>query len=189
MKRLLALIPVVLLICGLATGCARRELEDRSFPTALTAKNADLEKQEMEKQEMSSKFIDYGHVKAVILSEAVLRDSASLKEVLLYLENRPVFARNILLFAGDEKVLEIAGSEDDKIGMYLEDLCKNQPPTVEFVQTPLKDMLNYLHNGEASIVLPKLKAEAGKLLPDGSVEITQEAAATMNSPIPRKTTE
>ncbi len=50
-------------------GCGRRELEDRRFPTVLTAETVgNIKAQEEERQAQDSKYIDYGHVKAVILS-------------------------------------------------------------------------------------------------------------------------
>ena len=179
------------LMCALAaalllTGCAKRELEDRSFPSVLAVATADVEQEQNRKQEESSQYIDYGHVKAVILSKEVAEDGESLKEVLLYLENRPVFARSILIFVGDEQVLKAAETDSEQMGAYLEKLYKNQPKGSNFSGTALKEMLNYLHNLEESIEVPYLKWSDGKAIPDKSLTIQQEAAATMNSPVPRR---
>lgn len=171
------------LLCALLTGCGRRELEDRSFPTVLVAETGNIRAQEEEKQAMSSKYVDYGHVKAVILSEDAAQDGEALKEILSYLENNPVFARNILVFVGDKEVCHLA-QEDEKLGLYLEDLAKNQPDGGE-EELPLKDMLNYLHNAEPSIRVPRLREENGEVLPGGCVELEQEAAAAVHVPVPR----
>ena len=106
----------VLMTALLLTGCAKRELEDRSFPSVLAITTAEVEKEQNLKQEESSQYIDYGHVKAVILSQEIAEDGESLKEVLLYLEDRPVFARSIFIFAGDEQVLKAAETDSEQMG-------------------------------------------------------------------------
>ncbi|MCI9517574.1 MAG: hypothetical protein HFI80_11540 [Lachnospiraceae bacterium] len=177
---------IVLGLCTLLGGCGRRELEDRRFPTVLTAETGNIKAQEEERQAQDSKYIDYGHVKAVILSRETAENGQMLREILSYLENNPVFARNILIYVGDEETLEAAKKKEEDTGIYLEDLAKNQPGDGA-LELPLKDLLNYLHNGEASIKLPALYTENGKILPGGSIELTQEAASASNVPIPRKT--
>lgn len=188
MRRAGIILAAMVLSLGLV-GCSKRELEDRTFPTVLVVRDADIEKEQAEKQTVSTNYIDYGHVKAVIFSEAVLRDSESLKNVLLYLEERPVFANNILIFAGDGEVLEKASNTEGKTGMYLEAMYKNQPKGAQFPETVLKDMLNYLHNSEDSIQVPYLEVEDGNILPTEQLELTQEAAPAMNMPVLRKTDE
>lgn len=180
MKRMV----LAILLCLILTGCGRRELEDRNFPTVLVAETGNIRAKEEEKQALSSRYIDYGQVKAVILSEEAAQDGEALKVILSYLENNPVFARNILIFAGDEEVCGLA-EDDGKMGLYLEDLAKNQPEGGEEELT-LKDLLNYLHNGEPFIRMPRLRAEDGEVLPGGSIELTQEAAEAVNVPVPRK---
>lgn len=179
----------VLMTALLLTGCAKRELEDRSFPSVLAITTAEVEKEQNLKQEESSQYIDYGHVKAVILSEEIAGNGESLKEVLLYLEDRPVFARSILIFAGDEQVLKAAETDSEQMGAYLEKLYKNQPKGSSFKGTALKEMLNYLHNLEESIDIPYLIWSDGKALPQDSLTIRQSVAPTMNSPVPRRINE
>lgn len=171
------------LVCVLLTGCGRRELEDRSFPTVLVAENGNIRAKEEARQAKSSKYLDYGQVKAVILSEKAAKDAGALKVILSYLESNPVFARNILIFAGDEEVCRQA-EKDEEMGLYLEDLAKNQPDGGE-EELALKDLLNYLHNAEPSIRMPRLCMEDGEVVPGGSIELTQEAAAAVNVPVPR----
>ncbi|MEY8428550.1 hypothetical protein AALA00_12705 [Lachnospiraceae bacterium 46-15] len=177
---------IVLAVCVLLGGCGRRELEDRRFPTVLTAETGNIKVQEEERQAQDSKYIDYGHVKAVILSQEAAENGQMLREILSYLENNPVFARNILMYVGDGETLELARKKEEDTGLYLEDLAKNQPGDGA-PELPLKDLLNYLHNGEASIQIPMLYTENGKILPGGSIELTQEAASAANVPIPRRT--
>lgn len=166
-------------------GCGRRELEDREFPTVLVADSADLSARRKALQERSSKYIDYGHVKAVILSEDEIYEPESLRKILDYLEGNPAFARNILMFAGDEEVLALAEKNEDDTGLYLEDLAKNRPGKEE-EGLMLKDLLNYLHNSEASIEIPGLVVEGGALLPGESFVITRDAVTAGNIPVPKR---
>lgn len=166
-------------------GCGRRELEDRKFPTVLVADSADLSARRKELQERSSKYIDYGHVKAVILSEVEIYEPESLRKILDYLEGNPAFARNILMFAGDEEVLALAQENEEDTGLYLEDLSKNRPGK-EDTGLALKDLLNYLHNSEASIEIPGLVAEDGELLTGESFVLTQDAVTAGNIPVPKR---
>lgn len=172
------------LACLVLTGCGRRELEDRRFPTVLVAETGNIRAQEEEKQAQSSKYIDYGHVKAVILAKDAAEDADALKEILSYLEDDPVFARNILIFVGDEEVCALAAEDEKKMGMYLEDLEKNQPGAPK-EELALKDFLNYLHNTEPSIQVPVLRAEGEEILPGGSMELKQDAAPAVHVPVPR----
>ena len=110
---------IVLGLCALLGGCGRRELEDRRFPTVLTAETGNIKAQD-------SKYIDYGHVKAVILSRETAENGQMLREILSYLENNPVFARNILIYVGDEETLEAAKKKEEDTGIYLEDSAGRQ---------------------------------------------------------------
>ena len=97
----------------------------------------------------------------MILSRETAENGQMLREILSYLENNPVFARNILIYVGDEETLETAKKKEEDTGIYLEDLAKNQPGDGA-LELPLKDLLNYLHNGEASIKLRALYTENGE---------------------------
>lgn len=180
---------MTVMICMLLGGCTKREIEDRTFPTVLVFTSPDFVSEQAERQKASTDYIDYGHVKALILSEEMATNSESLKEVLVYLEGRPVFANNLLVFIGDKQVLKEAKDDEGKLGLYLEDMYKNQPRDAEFPKTILKDMLNYLHNSEDHINVPYLQVEDEKILPTEQIELTQEAMPAMNSPILRRINE
>lgn len=177
------IVGLLFLVWALAAGGGSRELEDRSFPTALAAENKDLGVAEAERQERSSRYIDYGHVKAVVLSESAARDGESLRGILTWLESDPVFARSLLVFIGDSRALEQV-REDEKAGLILEDLVKNQPQK-QALSVSLKDVLNYFHNGEPSIRLPKVTCVDGELQVSGSTELEQAAVPAVHLAYPR----
>ena len=163
----------LLVVCLLLTGCTKRELEDRKFPSLLVAKSAHIEQVQEEEQKENSRYIDYGHVKAVILSKEVAKAPESLKEVLLFLEKNPAFARNIMIFAGNEAVLKET-DQNDEWGDYLEDIYKNKPRDSTLQETILNDMLNYLHNQEAAIEIPYLVIKDKKIVPSGKLVLKQK---------------
>ncbi len=86
-----------------------------------------------------------------------------------------------------KKRWKTAKKKEEDTGIYLEDLAKNQPGDGA-LELPLKDLLNYLHNGEASIKLPALYTENGEDSAGRQYRtLPQEAASASNVPIPRKT--
>jgi len=180
---LLMLIPLCL------AGCANRELEDRSFPSVLVVRETGIEAAMEERQNQSRLYLDYGHVKAVIINKDLVQDMQNLKEILEYLEKRPVFARNILVFAAEDEVLEAAETREDEIGPILEDLYKNQPKGKEPQDVILSDMLNYWHNHESMIEVPYLVLKEGDLILDGSVPVESGIVPTMGMPVAAKVTE
>lgn len=97
MKRVGIVFLLLLWVVGLA-GCSKRELEDRSFPSVLLVVDGNLEETIRKQQEESSLFLDFGHTKGCPHGPEVLRDREQFKETLLYLEHRPDFARNLLVF-------------------------------------------------------------------------------------------
>ncbi|HIS33105.1 MAG TPA: hypothetical protein IAB44_16400 [Candidatus Limivivens intestinipullorum] len=169
------------------TGCSGKELEDRLFPTVVTFPEGDPEAIQKERQADSSKYLDYGQVRAVIVENAVAADRESMGRVLEYLEATPSFARNLLVFSGDPEILEYFSDEmkdakgpgleeeteteeevfrlpEDLSGNYLEDLYKNRPDE-ESSPVTMADLLNEWYNGQ-ELDVPKLIIKDGKILPE-----------------------
>lgn len=175
------------LCAAVLSGCAGRELEDRLFPTVVTFPEGDPEVIQKERQADSSKYLDYGQVRAVIVENAVAADRDAMGRVLEYLEATPSFARNLLVFSGDAGILEYFADEmkdakgpgqeeetetekevfrlpEDLSGNYLEDLYKNRPDEAESPVT-LADLLNDWYNGK-KLYVPRLILKDGKILPE-----------------------
>ena len=147
------------IVAGLClSGCAGRELEDRTFPTVVTFTKGEPEEQQRKRQLQSSRYRDYGQVKAVVLESQAAEDPVWVEEVLRYLGSQPVFARNVLVFQGASDVLTVFEKEEDvqeplpgerpeegsveeddeeaskgenTDGSYLENLYKNQPMEIK----------------------------------------------------------
>ena len=175
MKRLYIVL-MALWFIGLS-GCSKRELEDRSFPSVLIVEDGNLEEAIHKKQEESSLFLDFGHTKAVLMDREVLKDRKAFKEALLYMEHRPDFARNLLLFCADEKVRQAAEENQKESGFLLEDLYNNQPKEQTQKGVTLQDALNYLHNAEERLEIPCLEIKDGDFIRNGSEVLLWEKQA------------
>ncbi|MDO5422302.1 MAG: hypothetical protein Q4F41_01085 [Eubacteriales bacterium] len=176
----------ILLLCMFLTGCAGRELEDRKFPTVVTFPDEKPWELQEKRQKSSSKFLDYGQVKAIVLEDTAAQNPERLEEILKYLAETPAFARNLLVFQGDEAILAVFGKEledqsaragekeseketdeaEEADGTYLEDLYKNQPKEYEMSPVTLKELLNSYYNEEAGVKIPTLAVRDGKIQTD-----------------------
>ena len=104
-KAILGILSVLVLLCLNSCG---RELEEREFPDTLVIRDSALpfEKSLQTEQDKSSKYLDYGQVRCILLEDDLAEDDEKLGEVLLALEQRPAFSRNNYFFTADGKVLE-----------------------------------------------------------------------------------
>lgn len=174
LKELLGYMLLGIAVTVAMSGCAARELEDRSFPSALIVTETDIGRQLEASQLSSEKFIDYGHLKALLLPEAYAKNREILKDTLVYLEENPVFSRNIPVFFCDEAAMETAKVREEDVGEYLEDIYKNQPVVIREEPVTLKEVLNFFHNMEAEIAVPKLTEKGGRIVPDGKAKVRFE---------------
>jgi hypothetical protein len=144
----------MLLISLLLTGCTARELEERSFPMALELRIEDgsavmtyawneggasgknllvfcsdtLSGIRAQAENWSERYIDYSHVKALILDEQICEYPELEQELYTWLAKEPAFAANLLIYPYGDDGLTLAQAEersDGKIGTYLENLYKN----------------------------------------------------------------
>lgn len=105
----------------------------------------------------SEKYLDLGHVRAIILGKDLITNQDKFKEILLYLENNEVFARNVLLFIAEkstDEVMKVNGISVDSLGQYLGEIYRNNPYLDKEESVTLGDLLNYWHNGEEKLVIP-----------------------------------
>lgn len=131
----------------LLNGCAVRELEDREFVQAMEIDwngeqltggfgqflvEADtVDEIQREYQNRIDKYLDLGHVKVLILGEALMQEQEKLQQVLRELEEKPILARNILVLSYDyesgESCLKKMEEKGIAPGEYISNLYKNNP--------------------------------------------------------------
>ena len=161
-KAILGILSVLVLLCLNSCG---RELEEREFPDTLVIRDSAVpfEKSLQTEQDKSSKYLDYGQVRCVLLEDDLAEDDEKLGEVLLTLEKRPAFSRNIYFFTADGKALEQQEKQkeesQDLTGFYQKSTDHKREAAT------LGSLLYRLHNGSGEHKILKLKGEAGKLVP------------------------
>ena len=170
-KAILGILSVLVLLCLNSCG---RELEEREFPDTLVIRDSALpfEKSLQTEQDKSSKYLDYGQVRCILLEDDLAEDDEKLGEVLLALEKRPAFSRNIYFFTADGKVLEQREKQkeesQDLTGFYQKSTDHKREAAT------LGSLLYRLHNGSGEHKILKLKEEDGKLVPQNYLNVLKK---------------
>lgn len=170
-KAILGILSVLVLLCLNSCG---RELEEREFPDTLVIRDSAVpfEKSLQTEQDKSSKYLDYGQVRCVLLEDDLAEDDEKLGEVLLALEKRPAFSRNIYFFTADGKALEQQEKQkeesQDLTGFYQKSTDHKREAAT------LGSLLYRLHNGSGEHKILKLKEEDGKLVPQNYLNVLKK---------------
>lgn len=153
------------------SGCGR-ELEEREFPDTLVIRDSAIpfEKSLQTEQDKSSKYLDYGQVRCVLLEDDLAEDDEKLGEILLALEKRPAFSRNIYFFTADDKALERQEKQERKEAQDLTGFYQKSTDHKREAAT-LGSLLYRLHNGSGEHKILKLKEEDGKLVPQNYLNV------------------
>lgn len=105
----------------------------------------------------SDKYLDLGHVQAIIFGKDLISNQNKFKKVLQYLESNEVFARNVLLFIAEasvDEIMKVNGVTVDSLGDYLGQIYRDNPYLDKDESVTLGDLLNYWHNGEKHLMVP-----------------------------------
>ncbi len=169
---------LLLMICAVVflAGCGR-ELEEREFPEILVIRETPLLEALEKEQKKNSKYLDYGQVQCAVFSEDLVMNPEARRDALTCLEQMPVFARNILVFAGSEEVLEKVEIQEEGLGARLEGFYKNVPKQDREEAVTLGELFYWLHNGDSEVVIPRLIMQEGEMVLSGGVELKAEVTA------------
>lgn len=110
----------------------------------------------------SPKMMDYNHMKAIILSREILEDKEMLEELLDFVKEQEVFARNTLLFTGEGKasdVLKMEGKLDLPVGTWLEEMAAGNVELKDPAIVTLGSLLNEYENRMENLYIPVVKVE------------------------------
>ena len=190
-KKVIAIAASVVLLLSL-TGCAKGvELEDRDFVLALGVEwdgekisyyydtstgGADgyITQQVVEIQteqfyelqsaygQQSDHYLDYNHLKAVIIGSQLASSREKLIELLQYIEANELFARNVKLFLAQEdmdSIFKLCQNMDTVLGEYLDNMYIDSNYYVEGQSATLGDLLSHWHEEEETLLVPLLKAQ------------------------------
>ncbi len=109
----------------------------------------------------SPKMMDYNHLKAIILSRELLEDKEMLEELLDFVKEQEVFARNTLLFTSESEaanILELEGELDLPVGTWLEEMAAGNTELKDPAIVTLGSLLNEYENRMENLYIPALEA-------------------------------
>lgn len=109
----------------------------------------------------SPRMMDYNHLKAIILSREILEDKEMLEELLDFVKEQEVFARNTLLFTSISKaadILELEGKLDLPVGTWLEEMVAGNTELKDPAIVTLGSLLNEYDNRMENLYIPVLEA-------------------------------
>jgi hypothetical protein len=105
----------------------------------------------------SDKYLDLGHVQAIILGKGLISNEIEWQRILNYLEHNQVFARNVLVFIAEDStdmVMSTNGESVESLGAYLGTIYKNNPYLDKKESITLGEFLNHWHNGGELLEIP-----------------------------------
>lgn len=107
------------------------------------------------------KYLDMGHVQAVVLGEHLLDEKERYQEILAYLEQEPTVGDSAVVFqSGDPKMLmELNGSDVESLGTYLVGIYENRLNDRQGEMVTLRDLYRSWHE-EKTVRLPNLDVAA-----------------------------
>lgn len=103
--------------------------------------------------------MDYNHMKALVLGEDLIRDEEKRTELLSYLEEQNVIARNTLLFVSSEDMTEFMGMQEqlkEAVGTYLDALIASDEQLKDNSATTLGSLFQAQHNENENLWIPYL---------------------------------
>lgn len=146
-----------------------QNLSEVADEKAKDAGNAPTKTEEMtwyeafeESDASSPKMMDYNHMKAIILSREILEDQGMLEELLDFVKEQEVFARNTLLFTCEDRagdVLEMEGKLDLPVGTWLEEMAAGNVELKDPAIVTLGSLLNEYENRMENLYIPVVKVE------------------------------
>ena len=107
----------------------------------------------------------FGHMKAIILGEELMKDERLMREVLDFIERNPYMGRRLHLMGTPGKATNIMESEPPQrpqVGLFIRDLMRNQERSSRIPDADLGYVLRSLHESKTA-VLPRIHASKDQL--------------------------
>lgn len=112
----------------------------------------------------TNKVLDYSHLKAIIIGKDLLADDTALRELLAWLEQEELLARNTSLFAASGEaadMLQLTEETSGTVGKYLEQMLDTQEDFRENKVVTIGDLMNQWHNRNEVVLIPVLADNGG----------------------------
>lgn len=118
--------------------------------------------------QQSDKYLDYNHLKALVIGKNLASDSEKLSELLKFIEQNELFARNTKLFFAEdlESIFSLCTTMKTALGEYLENLYVDSDYYVEGQSASLGDLIKHRYEKEETFLVPVLKANEKQPLVD-----------------------
>ncbi len=185
MKKLMRLCSLLLLLvcCGSLCGCKAAELEERSFPMLVTVGLSDTKETEFyyifanEWSDINS-YLDYNHLKVVLLEEEFLEDEEKYNEFLAEIQKEETFPRNtyVCVTSDAEEICKAGEELATDVGTYIENMLKTQERMDKKHMPTVGDLLDEKENRMRIWKLPIFTVK------DGQIEITDYYQIEYGSP-------
>ena len=112
----------------------------------------------------SNGVLDYNHLKAIIIGKEFIEDTKALRDLLSWLEQEKVVARNTCLFVATDKAAELltlTKGSGGSVGNYLEQMVKTREDLKENKVMTIGSLMNQWHNQNEVLLIPVLRNQGG----------------------------
>ncbi|MEY8391426.1 hypothetical protein D3Z36_05900 [Lachnospiraceae bacterium] len=134
-------------------------------PMGMSLEGADMYHVEKSYENNTNRLLDYNHMKAVVLGEALLKNQKQLRRFLLAWERQENAARNINLFLGKDsaaKILSLTEETEGSMGKYLEEMLESQKDFRQKKTATLGTLMNQWHNQNELLLIPVLTEQGNR---------------------------
>lgn len=107
----------------------------------------------------SNRVLDYNHLKAIIISQDFMEDTKALRELLSWLEQEQIVARNTCLFTTKDQaatILTLTEKTGGSVGNYLQQMVETQDNLKVNEITTIGSLMNQWHNQNELLLIPLL---------------------------------
>lgn len=108
---------------------------------------------------MSNKTLDYGQIKVLVLGSEMAKDAEGMKKLLKEIKGNPEFARTVLIaesLSTGEDILSLDEEVDGSIGIYLENIFRNNGEQLGIEPVILNDLIIRMEGADDEKEIPKL---------------------------------
>jgi hypothetical protein len=161
---------LLLTVCVSLCGCKAAELEDRSFPMLVSVRLSDTNEAQLspvfanEWSDINS-YLDYNHLKVVLIEEKFIRDEEAYHAFLEELQREETFPRNayVCITAYTDELDRAQEALAVDIGTYIENMLQTKEKTEHLHLPTIGDLMDEKENRMRIWNLPILTAEDGQI--------------------------
>lgn len=114
--------------------------------------------------QQSDKYLDCNHLKSIIIGKNLASNPEKLIQLLEYIEENELFAKNVRLFFAEdiESIFKLCEGMDTVLGQYLDNMYVDSHAYVEGQSCTLGALMAHSHNNKEALLVPALQVQEGK---------------------------